>query len=205
MSAVEIEVDLDLVDDAVDVEPDDPGAYGDPTLADLYGDRIVHDLASAEWAVRKLARARARYAEAKAFADAERFRLDAFLRDAQVDLDDAEAFFGRLLADYHSAALAAEPRRKSIGLPSGTLKARKAPDRVVVVEPEDEFVCRHGFDSPLVRVKASPDLRAIRAAVLTDGEALEGVEVVVGEVRFTVDTVTDLPTPPAGVDVEDAF
>lgn len=182
---------MSAVEDWDDIDPD-------PPIADEVGPDgkpfRVHDLASADWAMRKLAKYRTRYAEAKAFAEAEADRTRAWLQGERNELDRAEDFFGGLLEAWHADVLEHDARRKTIKLPSGELRARKLPDRVIVADP-DAFVCAQGFDSPLVTVKATPNLAAVKNAVLHDGEALPGVEVVVGEVRFTAATEAPIEQP----------
>lgn len=176
----------------------------DPGIADelVYEDGKpvpfkVTDLASAEWAMKKLAKHRARFAESKALAEAEHDRTQAWLAGEQNELDRVEEFFGGMLEHWHRQILETDERRKTIRLPSGELKARKSPDTVTVLDPE-AFVCAHGFDSEFVRVTAKPDLAAVKQAVLKDGEALDGVEVVPGEVRFSL--ITAPPVQPAPVE-----
>lgn len=146
----------------------------------------VTDHASADWAVRKLARARNWFQQQKDAAEDQIARCNEHVAREKAKLDDDEAFFGGLLETWHRQVLDGDERRKTIHLPSGALKARQLPARVEVIDAE-EFVCQHGFDSPLVNVTAKPDLRAIKQAV-KDGEALPGVEVVPGDVRFVVET-----------------
>lgn len=183
---------------SADAWDEDPGV--DPTPADIHRGFTVEDIASAEWALRKLCRARDRHAENARYVDAELDRLRAWLAQSQAELDDAEGFFGGRLEAWHRQLLEDDGRRKTVVLPSGALKARQSPARVEVADGE-AFVCCHGFDSPLVRVTAKPDLVAVKRAVLTDGEALPGVEVVVGEVRFTVVTAPSIAPPVAVPDV----
>jgi hypothetical protein len=184
---------------AEDLDFDDDGVNDTPSISDVYHRFRVKDLASADWAVAKLARARARFAEQQAFAQAEADRTRAWLDECHRELDDAEGFFGGLLESYHRQILEGDERRKTVKLPSGQLVARKAPDRVEVADP-DGFVCAHGFDSPLVRVKASPDLAAVKQAVMKDGEALPGVTVVEGDVRFSIRTEAPIAPVPAPVE-----
>lgn len=191
----------ELRDEQGVVEPDDPGFEPhEVTFRD--GKAVpftVHDLASAEWAVRKLAGLRARYEECKALRDVEVDRIDAWLAGEKDALDRAEEFFGGLLESWHRAQLDGDERRKTIKLPSGALRARKSPDRVEVADP-DGFVCAHGFDSEFVRVTATPDLAAVKKAVLGDGEVIDGVTVIPGDVRFTIETA-----PPVVPEPEAAF
>lgn len=181
-------------EDDLNLVPD----FRDPTVADLHQGFRVTDLASADWAMRKLAVKRAWMAEQSAYYDSELDRLGAWLDEAKASAADTEGFFGSLLEDWHRRVLDTDEKQKTIKLPSGELKARKLPDGVVIADP-DAFVCAHGFASDLVRVKATPDLNAVKKAVLRDGESLVGVEVVPGEVRFAAVTAPPILPPAAPV------
>lgn len=165
-----------------------------PTLEQVHAGFTVTDLSSAEWALRKIARSQAWLDQQREMYEAERDRLDTWIAGCRQDHDDTASFFGRMLENYHRIVLEDDPRRKTVKLPSGELVARKSPETVTVVDPE-AFVCEHGFDSPLVRVKASPDMAAVKQAV-KDGEALPGVELVPGEVRFSVKPAAPVAAPP---------
>lgn len=167
----------------------------------------VTDMASAEWAIRKIAQKRFLFEEAttlaanelaafkaklkldeiEALIAAESDRLQAFLAGYAADLDHAEEFFGHLLEEWHLQVLADDPKRKTIKLPSGEHRSRKAPD-TVEVDDLDAFVCTHGLDSEFVRPHPAPDKPAIKRA-LADGVPVDGARVVPGEVRFSVETL----------------
>ena len=178
----------------------------EPTIEQQHAGFTVTDLASADWAIRKLARARKNYREVADYVQEERERLNDVLSDAGIRADDTERFFGGLLTEYHLRLLEDDPKRKTIKLPSGELKARKNPDRVVIADP-DAFVCAVGMDSPLVKVEAKPLLAEVKKAlkdgpiVTADGEVVEGIEVVEGDVKVTVDTAEAIE-PPRGLTLE---
>lgn len=165
MSAQEAYEDLErhLIGDEADL----PEHLGD--LADV--DRTIRAIA---WRRRKLAQAQqvadAVIERTREHLDAERKRFDtSFLEDR--------------LRGYHEARLADDPRAKSLSFPAGTLKARTTPGRVEV----DAAVFLAAAPDELVRVKREPDKTAIAAHVKATGEVLPGVEMVPGDVRFTVE------------------
>lgn len=100
---------------------------------------IVDDETKAEWALRKLARAEADLERDKAIALAEIEKVSVWL-DARRNITQRQIdFFKSLLREFHTNELASDPKRKTISLPSGTLRARKAPEKWVV-EDESAFV-----------------------------------------------------------------
>lgn len=89
------------------------------------------------------------------------------------------------LQQYHEARLAADPKAKTIALPSGALVARKNPDRVSV-DDATEFFAGQGDNPDLVRVKYEPDKPSILRHVRQTGEVPAGVSFVPGEVGYTI-------------------
>ena len=160
---------------------DDP--FDDPAPEQEHVGFVVRDMATADWALRKIARSQAKVDEVAAYVEWERQQLDRILSEAKDRHASTVGFFGPLLEEWHRKRLEEDPKEKTIRLRSGELVARRSPDTVRVLD-SDGFVCAHGFDSPLVNVKAVPNLSAVKAAVLKDGESLPGVEVVPGEVVF---------------------
>jgi phage host-nuclease inhibitor protein Gam len=93
---------------------------------------IVDDETKAEWALRKLARAEAELERDRAIALAEIEKVSAWL-DARRNVTQRQIdFFRSLLREFHTNELASDPKRKTISLPSGTLRARKAAEKWVV-------------------------------------------------------------------------
>jgi phage host-nuclease inhibitor protein Gam len=155
----------------------------------------VHALL-AERMLRAVARRRRRIAHAEAVAAAEIERIQAWLnvQRAKHNTDWLES----QLAAYHEARLAEDAKAKTIELPSGTLKARKQPDRFV---PDDrELVLSWASDArpELIRTKLELDLPAVKRHLvgLEDtgdvidpaiGEVVPGIHFEPGEVRFAVE------------------
>ena len=166
----------------------------------------VHDAASADWALRKLAKVRARQDEVRALAERQRAVVMAAVARHLRPIDDWEAdqaerlghdgaYFEGLLTEWHRKVLAEGPRQKTVRLPHGELVARKAPDRFEV--DDEAFVAWAKQAAPaLVRVKEEPDRQALRGyfsgaepgQVLADratGEVLgDFVRLVAGEIHY---------------------
>lgn len=161
-------------------------ADGVPERTDADLEFKVTNEREADWALRKLAQRR-RQAEAnRELAEAERERIDTWLAERNAELQADCEFFEGHLAAYHAQILVKDEGRKTIKLPGGTLKARKRPDGVEVT---DEFIpwALDNNRNDLVRVKHEVDKNAVKQAVLKDGEILTGVDVVKGDLTFSVE------------------
>ena len=85
----------------------------------------------ANWALRKVAKARAEYEEAAKVAEAEVRRIDDWLNSRKRDLERTEEFFGGLLAGYYLPQHMENPRQKTFKLPAGQVQIRaQQPDYV---------------------------------------------------------------------------
>lgn len=176
-------------------------------------DEVDHELdvpaniEAADWQVRRLVRLRRRMAENEATAASEIQVIRTWLAEENARLQRSAAFFEQSLTAFHQQLLDDDPKRKTVSLPAGTLKARKHPDRVDVVDV-DLFVRWAQAEKPeLVRTKVEPDKTAIKKLlgvgpeagdpeigsvghILIDpatGEAAPGVYLVEGETSFAVD------------------
>jgi hypothetical protein len=165
----------------------------------------VRDPASADWALRKLAKVRARQEEVRALAARQREAVmavvarhlapvDEWEADQAERLGHEEAYFEGLLAEWHREVLAEDPRQRTVRLPHGELVARKAPDRFEVDEKEFLAWARQAVPA-LVRVREEPDRQALRRyfagtrpgdelADPATGEILGCVRLVAGEVAY---------------------
>ena len=173
---------------------------GQPELDDVEDlDETAPDsMEAADWQVRKLARLRRLMAENEAIANAEIQRIKVWLADENAKLERQAGFYEGNLELFHQALLEKDPKRKSIALPAGTLKARKHPDRLDVVDV-DEFTAWALEERPeFVRIKHEPNKTEMkrllgvdgeRVVDPTSGEPVPGVVCVAGEISFTVDTV----------------
>jgi len=85
----------------------------------------------ANWALRKVAKARAEYEEAAKVAEAEVRRIDDWLNSRKRDLERTEEFFGGLLTGYYLPQHMENPRQKTFKLPAGQVQIRaQQPDYV---------------------------------------------------------------------------
>lgn len=146
----------------------------------------VHDTASAEWAMRRVAKLRSDLAEHEAYAE----QVASWLKAEREREASAESWLVEQLEGYHRRLFDEDDRRKTITLPSGELKARKHPDGITFAD-EGEF-CAAYADTDLVRTVMSPDKAKVRQEVLKRGATFDGVEVVPGDVKFSV--VVAVPT-----------
>lgn len=160
-------------------------------------------LEQADWQLRRLARLRRLQAENEAVAHAEIQRIRVWLDEENRKLAQKASWIEEALTGYHAALLEQDPRRKTISLPAGSLKARKHPDRVDVVDA-DAFVAWAQEHRPdLVRTKVEPAKTEVKRLLsvgpevepgtfaMVDpatGEPAPGVVHVPGEISFTVDT-----------------
>ena len=74
--------------------------------------------------------------------------------------------------------------RKSLQLPHGSLKSRKAPDRIIV-DPAHFDWSREEFVK-VIPEQRKPDTIQLRKHLKATGELLPGVDVEPGEVRFSL-------------------
>lgn len=187
--AAEFDVDLETEES---LEPEDPQRFR------------VRDKGAAAWAMGRLRDINLQMAENSEVASRKRQIIDRWLEQANSLLTRQAEFFKALLLEYHGEVLRADPKKRTVTLPDGTLKARKAqPDWVIDDEPALlEFLKRNAVT--LVRTKyevAKGDMKQaftpnIEAghAVDADGEivpglviAAKGVEIAPGEyVTFAV-------------------
>lgn len=188
----------DLEDDLIDAlaPPDAPSdedianyhdavANEDETLATVTRPLFrVTDLASADWAGRKIVQAQARIDEAKAY----RVKVLAKL-DAQVAREEARArpvieFMEAMLTDWLRREIDADPKgAKSRSLPSGVTVKRVAGRESLVVEDEEALIGWALANEPQL-LKYTPKVADIKAAVKIDGLAVPGVALTRGEDSF---------------------
>ncbi len=85
----------------------------------------IENIEQANWAVRKIAAARAAIREREELAKAEMERINEWLKSETQELQREVDFFTGLLEEYHKKQLANDSRAKTIKLPYGVLKMRK--------------------------------------------------------------------------------
>lgn len=164
---------------------------------------VPENIDQADWLVRKLARLRRMMADHDALAVRRSAQIAEWHGEVNGRLEREARFFEEALASYHRALLDDDPKRKSVSLPAGTLKARKHPDTWTVdAGPFLEWAREHAPE--LVRVKEEPnkaDLKKwaivavdddplvtdYRAIARDSAEPIPGVTVTPGDIGFTVD------------------
>lgn len=140
----------------------------------------VHDTATAEWAMRRVRKLRDDLAEQELYAEG----VAAWIKRERTREQEKERWLVEQLEEYHRRLFAEDEKRKTVRLPSGELKARKLPDTVLVADPGEFCAAYDGTD--LVRVTMAPNLNELKTAVLKRGQSFDGVEVVPGDVKFSV-------------------
>jgi phage host-nuclease inhibitor protein Gam len=179
--------------------------------ADESGMFAIVDLDRADWAVRKLARRRRKFADAEQVAAAEIARVTAWLNDQRRRHEADTAFLTSLLEAFHRRMLDEDPKAKTVRLPAGELVARKAPDKLVT-DPETFIAWAKEHElTALIRVKEDVDAKTakvrlgmsadepddegrVRAIDPTTGVVVDGAWFVPGQVGFTVRTADEAET-----------
>lgn len=149
------------------------------------GTFVIDSDRAADWALRKIAQKQRRMDDNAALADDERTRIDQWLEKANRPLEHEVVYLTGLLIEYHRKILEEDERRKTVSLPAGSLKARKTPDGVYIADTFLDFAKTKRPE--FVRTKHEIDRAAVKKAALNDGEVLPGVEVLRGDVRFSID------------------
>lgn len=180
-------------------EPESEG--GDDAVREL---EIPDNIEAADWQLRRLARLRRLMAENDALAAVEIERVRAWVAGENARLERQATFYEQALTAFHAQLLDGDPKRKTINLPAGSLKARKHPDSVVVLDAE-QFVAWALDERPeLVRTKVEPNKSEIKRLLSvgpladdvdpghvlvdpTSGVTAPGVVLTPGETSFTVD------------------
>jgi phage host-nuclease inhibitor protein Gam len=129
----------------------------------------------------KLAQARRQIIDNEDLYAAEVNRLNAWLEDTNKGHERDVEYFSGLLRAWHEEQLEADPKRKTIKLPAGDLKARQNPPSINIDDPETFNKWALQEYPSWVRVKYEPEKSAIKKAggiVPTTGEIAPGVSVV---------------------------
>lgn len=148
----------------------------------------VADAGGADWALRKLAKARAELAEVEAVAEKQFAIINRFVTTETERLTPEIENWETRLALWQRELLDGDDRRKTIRLPHGTLTARKLPDGVEIADPAAVLTWARAEAPFYVRVKEELDRSAVKQAVLKGGEIIPGVTAVPGEIRFSAST-----------------
>lgn len=146
----------------------------------------VTDPGSADWALRKLGKVDAEAHAVSELAEQQIAAIEAWRGAEHKRLGTQRENWETLLAVYHRALLAEDEKAKTIRLPHGTLTARKLPDGIVIEDEEALLKWASAEAVDYVRVRVDLNHSAIKAAVLKSGEIIPGVEVVEGQVKYSV-------------------
>lgn len=174
-----------------------------PEAAESSGMFTIDSLDLANWALSKLAERDAVLAEKKAFAMRMQQRIADWVADEERRHEQRTRFLRSQLERWHRERLDADPEAKTVRLPAGELWVRKQPDQWAYTD-EAEFLRwaeANGREDLIRRRDPEPDKAAVKKALnpaeaeVDDtsvpvwdpetGEAVPGITVAPGEVRFT--------------------
>lgn len=178
----------------------------DPEAAESSGMFTVDSLDKANWALSTLAKRDADLAEKRAAAERMQQRIADWIVGEERRHEQHTAFLRGQLERYHRERLDTDPTAKTLHFPAGELRARKAPDQWAYTD-EAEFLRwaeANGREDLIRRRDPEPDRAAVKKALnpavaevdvprSTDvpvwdpetGEAVPGISVTPGTVRFT--------------------
>lgn len=158
--------------------------------------RIKND-DEANWAMRKIAKARKEFAEAERQAERERERIDAWLAGKRKAKERDEEFFVGLLTAYYLPQHMDDPKRKTFKLPAGAFQVRQQ-------QPEfqrDDAALVQWLESHVMpdylevvkkpkwgELKKATEAHGDRLVLASTGEIVDGVLVVPRGLKFTVAT-----------------
>lgn len=156
--------------------------------------RIKND-DEANWAIRKIAKARREFTDAEQQAERERERIDAWLDGKRKAKERDEEFFTGLLTAYYLPQHMDDPKRKTFKLPAGAFLVRAQQpeyqrDDAALVRWLEEHVMPDYLE--LVKKPKWGELKKIietKGGVATvAGEVVDGIMVVPRGLKFTVAT-----------------
>lgn len=161
----------------------------------------VTDQRRADWAMERVRQLRAEIAENELRAGEQRDRIERWLERVNSTANRQAEFFEGLLMEWHAAELGRDPKRKTIHLPAGTLKAR-ARQNSWEIDDEAALLAFLQANAPeLVRTKhevAKGDMKkrysgnAAGHVITPDGEVVPGVRIEPGGVSFSVVVAEDV-------------
>jgi len=173
-------------------------AYHEPEQEEERERFCLTDENMANWALRKIAKARAEYEEAAQVAEAEVKRIDDWLEGRKRELEHTEEFFGGLLAAYYLPQHMDNPRQKTFKLPAGQVQIRKQqPD--YVRDDEALLAWLKGNDmaefvQTIEKIKWSELKKTLKqngdSMISADGEIVEGIRVVEKGLKVNIVTAS---------------
>lgn len=154
----------------------------------------VADLDRANYVLGQIRRQRAIRDEEIALLRRERDRLDLLEQAAKERCARVEEWYVPQLESFHAAVLREDPKRKTIDLPNGALKARQGQPSWEFTDEFVEWASRAGW--PVLRVRTDVDKAAAKQTftvddgkvLAPDGEVVPGVTVEPAVVNFSVTT-----------------
>lgn len=175
----------------------------------------ITDRSSADWALRKVLKAKRVLAEAQASHDeqvrAVMAQVDRLLEPIRTNLAEIAveeqrtiSFFESLLITYHRKLVAEDPRATSIKLAFGTLKSRQGQDQYEfgpefiewAKANEAEFLLRVKYE--VAATEAKKAIVVIDGRPLFEGEEVPGVTWTTGERKFEVVAEPTIAAPKDG-------
>jgi len=169
-------------------------AYDEPQEQEREQFKIEND-DMANWAIRKIAKARREFAEAEQQAERETERIDAWLAGKRKEWERAEEFFTGLLTAYYLPQHMEDPQRKTFKLPAGAFQVRAQQpeyqrDDAALVQWLESHVMPDYLE--VVKKPKWGELKKIietKGGVATvAGEVVGGIMVVPRGLKFTVAT-----------------
>lgn len=144
-------------------------ALEDPETAHDSGLMEIDSMERANRVMWRIGQLHQQRAGIKRTANVERAAIDVWEAAETGRIDKALAFLGSLAARYHQRLLAKDKRRRTVNLPTGTLKVRKSRD-TWAYHDEAQFLAWAAEHRPeLVRTKTEPEKadakKALRLAV----------------------------------------
>lgn len=157
--------------------------YAQPADAEVKEKFSVTDIRSAEWCLKRIAWHQKHKADASAFVEAEKAKLDEYLAKVNLEEDGSIEYFKELLKPFAMEQLQGS-RKKTLNLPSGSLSFKKqAPE---FVKNDDELLA-FAKDSLPEFVKVTETVNWVEMKktcqidnnrlVTADGEIVRGVTV----------------------------
>lgn len=147
---------------------------------------VIDDDSKADWALRKIAQARRKLAQAQQLAEMEISRIQEWLRGQTEDANRTIGHFEALLYEYMQRVRAEDPKARSRKLPHGRLQLRSS---VKWTYDDEALLAWLQANRPeFVRTKYEPDKAGLKRTVTADvqtgraidpttGEAIPGVSV----------------------------
>lgn len=176
-------------------------AYAAPEDEEQRQQFRITDESMADWAVRKIAKARQEFAEAEKAADEQIQRIGDWLARKKRDMERTEEFFGGLLRAYYQPQHEADPkRRKTFRLPSGQVQFRaQQPEYKRDDEQLLKWLKANGRESYIV-TKESPAWGELKKILkqhgehmidTESGEIVEGIFVIERPTAIKIVTATE--------------